>query len=274
MILYKLLLILIFIVFIGCNQTDSSTESQSTEANKLQSQAKDSDISENENSEINEDSKGKILALVNGSHIYEDDLNSGNLEFAITDEILYQVGIKQGKDKQYKDKVKEYEKMIIVRAIKVELLENAEPTKDISEEEIQYYYDSNKDKYTNFRIHEISFSDAFLGQEIKEKAESGIDPIDIANSYPDKEVMVVDVGYNREMAQKFPNKDVGSVSDVIRKPNGAFSVLKIIEKKEIPINASRKSIRHLLEAKKQAQLIHDYSQKMAEENDIEVEIVN
>jgi hypothetical protein len=270
MILRNLLPLFIFVVLIGCNQTDSSTESQSTDPKNSQSQANPSTVSENE---YKEDSKGKILALINNSPIYEDDLNSGSLEYAITDEILYQIGIKRGIEEQYKDQVKEYEKTIVVRAIKIDMLENAEPTKSISEEEIQDHYDRNKDRYTNFRIHEISFSDASVGQEIKEKAESGMDLIEIADSYPDIGISVIDIGYNREMGLKFSNKEVGSISDVIQKPDGTFSVLKIIEMKEVPLKVSKNSIRHILGSRRQAQLLHINVIKMAEDNDIKVEYV-
>ncbi len=167
MLLRNFLLLLIFVVLISCNQTDSSNQAQSTDQNKSEA-----DLPVNSETEDIDENKGKVLALVNGSPIYEDDLKSGSLEFAITDEILYQVGLKQGIDEQNKDKIKDYEKMIVLRSMKVRISEDAEPMKKISDEEIEDYYNRNKDKYTNFRIHEISFSDTLLAEDIKEKAQS------------------------------------------------------------------------------------------------------
>ncbi len=100
-----------------------------------------------------------------------------------------------------------------------------------------------------------------------------MDLIDIVNSYPDKDITLIDVGYNREMAQNFNNKEVGSITDVIRKPDGTYSIMKIVDIREIPLKTSKNSIKHILQSRKEAQFIHDYTMKLAQENDIEVEIV-
>ena len=262
----KLYILLVFIVLVGCNQTDTNTQSTSNEQENVQN--------DSNNTGTVPERTGKVLARVNGSPIYEDDLKGKTLDAVITDEIIYQVGLKQGLDSEIQDKVNQYQRVLVVGREKDKMLENAPPTKDVSDEQIQQYYDMNKDRYTYFRIHEITFPNANIGIEIKDKAEKGEDLQDIANSYPDQAVTVTDIGFNRSMIQKFNTKEVGSISEVIQKPNGTFSVLKIVDTKDIPLSTSKKSIRNSLEAKSQARFVDSQAKQAAKENNIEIEIVN
>ena len=148
-----------------------------------------------------------------------------------------------------------------------------DPSNEVSAEDVKNYYESNKDKYSHVRIHEISFPDTQTGNKIKEKAENGEEFQNIANSYPDIEVSVNDIGYNRELARHFKNMEIGTVSEVIGKPDGTFSVLKIVKVKEIPFNKTKSSIKYTLEARQKTLMYERYAQKAKTENNIEVEII-
>lgn len=264
MILRKLFLLLIFMVLVGCNQSDTNNTTEN----------KDTPESQAQNSAQEPQRDGKIIARVNGAPIYEDDLNGRNRDFVITEEIIYQVGLQQGVDEDIQKQVKSYEKMLIIKKAKQSMRENMEPAKPISEEEILEHYERNKNRYTHVRIHEISVPDVNVGLEVKEKAEAGEDLQDIANSYPDLVITVTDMGFDRELAQKFDNREVGSVSEVIQKPNGTFSVLKIVDSKEIPLTASKNSIKHGLESKRLGELFNTQARKLAEENNITIERID
>jgi hypothetical protein len=119
----------------------------------------------------------------------------------------------------------------------------------------------------------MSFPDSNLGSEIKDKIKSGEEFQAIANSYPDLKITVADIGYNIDMSQHFTAIEVGSVSEVIKKPDGKYSVLKIVELKEIPLNRTRSSIKHILKAKRKAQMFNSYAQNVAEENNMTIEII-
>lgn len=270
MILRKLSLLLVFVVLIGCNQSETDTQPTSNEQGNSQSETNSTENSAADSEPLK---TGKILARINGNPIYEDDLKGRNLEFVITEEIIYQVGLKQGIDKQYKDEVRQYEKKLVVNRTKAKIMEDAPPSKKISDEEIQTYYDNNKSRYSYTRMHEISFPDVNMGKEIKEKAEKGESLQDIANSYPDQNITVTDIGFDRVMVSKFDTQEIGSVSEVFQKPNGIYSVLKIVEIKEIPLSASKKSIRHLLESRSKAKMFDEYAWQAAQENNIEIEII-
>jgi len=272
--LRNLVLLFTVLILMACNESDSTSKTQS--ADNTNSDNIQSESSTNDNTsavETEPEREGKVVARVNGQAIYEDDLGGGNLEFAISEEIIYQEGLRQGIDKKYRNKVRDFEKSLIIRDIKQSLLENAEPTKKASHEEIKDYYEKNKDKYSHVRVYEISFPDSNLGNEILEKAKGGEDLQNIANSYPDMVINVNDIGYNRSMLQHFKTREVGVVSEVIQKPDGTFSVLKIVEVKDIPFNSSKQAIMHILKAKKKSRMFNNYSQKIANENNMTIEII-
>ena len=256
---YMFVLFFTLAILIGCNQSDSDSKAPSADNTSAV--------------ESEPDIIGKVLARVNGQPIYENDQTRADLEFFITEEIIYQEGINKGFDKSEKGKVRDFERELVISSTKQSILENAEPAKEISNEDIKNYYESNKDKYTHVYIHEISFPDRNLSNEIKDKVKSGEELQAIAKSYPDIPIVVNDLAYNRTMAQHFTAIEVGSVSEVIKKPDGKYSVLKIVELKEIPINVVGKSIRYILEAKQKAQIFNSYAQKIAEENNMTIEII-
>jgi len=269
--LRRLAVLFTLLILLGCNQSDSNNNSPSDDKTDTYTQTnwnEKASVAETEPERV-----GKVVARVNGQPIYEDDVNAKGLNFAITEEIIYQDAIKRGIDKKYRDEVRNFERNLIIKKTKQEILENAPPTKNISDEEISYYYESNKEKYKVVQIHEISFLDSKLGNNIKDKAESGEELQNIANSYPDLEISVNDIGYSRQMSQHFKTIEVGAVSEVIQKPNGTFSILKIIEVKDMPLKNSKLSIKHILKAERKASMFDEYAQKAAEENNITIEII-
>jgi len=271
---YMFVLLFTLVILIGCNQSDSDSKAPSADNTNTGSRQSQSSMNDNTSAvETEPERVGKVVARVNGKPIYEDDLNGPNLDYLITEEIIYQEGIRQGYGIPNRDKVRDYERGLMIGITKTIILENAEPTKEISYEDIKNYYESNKDIYTHVRIHEISFLDSNLGNEIKDKAKSGEELQAIANSYPDLEITVNDIGYNRDMARHFTTREVGSVTEVIQKPDGAFSVLKIVEIREIPLKTARGAIKHALDAKRKWQIIDSYAQKAAEENNMTIEII-
>lgn len=269
--LHKFAVLFALLILLGCNQSDSDSEAPPADNTKTDTQS-----SMNENTSVAQDEPervGKVIARVNGQPIYEDDLNGKSLEDVITEEIIYQEGLRQGIDKKYRDKVRDFERKLIIRDTKQSILENSEPTKGPSDEDIKNYYEKNKNKYTYVRIHEISFPDSILANEIREKAKGEEDLQTIANSYPDMVITVNDIGFNRNMARHFKTREVGSVSEVIQKPDGTFSVLKIVEIKDIPLNASKKPIRYLLEAKQKTGMFNNYARRAVKENNMTIEII-
>lgn len=218
----------------------------------------------------------KVVARVNGVPIYEDELNGRPVESLITDEILYQQGLNEGLDKKYEDKIREYRMSLVVREIKDKITEGMPPEKELTEKDLLDYYNSTKDvNYTNLRVEEINFPDESLGEQIIKMAKEGKDfraiAEDLSNAGPN--ITVKDLGYDRRLNTHFDVKEVGSLSGVIRKSDGTYSVLKILEVKVIPYDKVKSKIGFVVEASRKGAAYNQYAKKLAEENGFTVEIV-
>ncbi len=218
----------------------------------------------------------KVVARVNGVPIYEDELEGKTVDSLITDEILYQEGLKEGLEKKYQDKVREYQMSLVVRELKDAIIDKSPPEREITDKDLLDYYNSNKDlNYTNYRIEEINFQDEKLGEQIIKMAKEGKSFQDIAKdlSNADSQVTVTDLGFNKKLNTYFQAKDAGSISGVIRKQDGAYSVLKILESKEIPYNSVKNVIKYNIEARRTAAVYNQSAREIAKENGFIVEIV-
>ncbi|MEQ9618262.1 MAG: hypothetical protein RIG61_03700 [Deltaproteobacteria bacterium] len=276
------LLLLTVMFSFACSQPEESENSTTTNSeNTVEVQQKDSAEkqqtdaqTENQIKRVKPEKKGKVVARVNGVPIYEDEINGKSLNSAITDEILYQEGLKRGLDEKYEDRVMEYQMSLVVRDMKSRILGDLPPTKEVSNEEIEEYYEANKDKYMNIKMEEINFSDKEKSEEIKKMVGDGKDFKEIESQYPESDVKFNDLGYNKKLMRYFDTKEVGAVTEVIEKGDGTYSVLKIVEIKEIPTHQVRNSIKHSLEARAKAQAYNDFAEKIKEESSVNIEIIN
>ncbi len=223
------------------------------------------------------ESSSKVVARVNGVPIYEDELNGLPVDSLVTDEILYQEGLKEGLDKKFQKKIRDYQMTLVVREIKNGVIEKMPTEEEITDKELLDYYNSVKDsKYTNYRIEEINFQNESQGEQIIEMAKEGKSFRDIADSLSNakSQVTAKDLGYNKNLRIHFDAKEVGSISKVVPKKDGAFSVLKITEIKETPYNNVKNTIKSVIEAKRKGAAYDQAAQEIAKENGFTVEIVD
>jgi hypothetical protein len=62
------------------------------------------------------------------------------------------------------------------------------------------------------------------------------------------------------------------VSEIIEDGN-TFKILKITEVKEVPFDKVKQAVKYTISANKRAQALHEYAEKMKNENNIKVEII-
>jgi hypothetical protein len=219
----------------------------------------------------------KVVARVNGVSIYEDELNGRPVDSLVTDEILYQEGLKEGLEKKFQDKIRNYQMSLVVREIKNRVIDKMPPEEEITEKDLLDYYNSVKDlNYTSYRVEEINFQDEKQGEQIIKMAEEGKSFGDIAKSLSNAEsqVTVKDQGFNKNLRIYFEAKEVGSISKVVRKQDGAFSVLKIVEVKEVPYNNVKNTIKFVIDARRKGAAYDQAAKEIAKENGFTVEIVD
>jgi len=215
-----------------------------------------------------------VIARVNGRPVYKEDLRNRPVETVIDYEILYEAGLKKGLDKKVANAVEEYEKRLIVSMLQRDIVSNLPKDDVVSEEEIMEYYNNNKFRYALLGIKEITVEDKDLAQEVHKKALSGEDLDKIAADYSKsgKNVKADTSRFNRKYNNRFTKLEVGSVSEIIEDGN-TFKILKITEVKEIPFDKVKQAVKYTLSAEKKAQAMHEYVEKMKNENNIKVEII-
>lgn len=263
-----LLLLVITILFsYGCNQTDNNQEQPQSGEETSQNNDSGTQIERQK-----PESDSKVVARVNGVPIYEDEIKNKDINTLVTEEILYQEGLRRGLDKKYHDKVMDYQKSLIVKDIESGILKDLPPEKPVYNQDIQDYYEKHKDNYTRAKIKEINFKDKEQGEEIEKMAAEGMNLEDIADKLG-SDVTVNDLGYNRTMARRFETKEEGSVTEVIEKRDGTYSILKIVEVSEIPLDYAGRAIRARLETKGHVHAINESARKIAEENNMKIEIL-
>lgn len=222
---------------------------------------------------------GKVVARVNGVPIYEDELNGRPVEQLVTDEILFQEGLSEGLDKKYQDKVMQYEMTLVVREVKDKVLSNLPPEKEITNQDLLDYYNAAKDlNYTNIRVQEINFTDKKLGEQILEMAKEGKDFDNIVKELPTDsvetaQVKVNQLGYDRKLNMFFEVKEAGSISNIVDKKDGTYSVLKIQEARVIPFENSKNTIKYIVESQKKTKAYDRYAKKIVKDKNYNVEII-
>ena len=218
----------------------------------------------------------QILARVNGVPIYQDELKGNPLNSLITNEILYQEGLRLGLDKKYEEKVMSYQMSLVVNEMKSNISKEMPPTREVSEEEIESYYKEAKLKYSNARLQGICFSDKDLKDEIYKMAAEGTDFQDIANKYLDSKAKVVveDIGYNRELNKYLKKIEVGAMTEVIEKRDGTYCIIKIVSIQQMPIQSSKKAIKNILRAQRNSNELNNYARQLAKEKNMDIVILN
>lgn len=216
----------------------------------------------------------KVVARVNGRPIYEEDTGGKPLKDYINSEILYEAGLKKGLDKKVEKAVEQYKKRLVVMTLEREMFEKLPKGGEVSDKEIEDYYNQNKDKYNILSLKEITTDDKNLAEEIEKKALNGEDFDKIASDYSKsgKNVTVKDLRFNRRYNDVFSGKQAGSVSGVIQEGN-QFKILKLVEVKGIPLDKSTQAIKYSILAERRAGTRQEYIDKLKNENNIKVEII-
>jgi len=217
----------------------------------------------------------RVVARVNGRPIYEKDLGGRPLEYVITDEILYEEGLKRGLDKKFEPRIEQYKKSLIVNAMKNEIADKLPKDEEVSDKEIEDYYKENESRFTHMRVKQMIFEDKNLAEEARERAIKGEDFEKIASDLSaksGKNIPVKDLVFGVRYNEMFKGKNIGSVSDVIQEGD-EFKVVKLVEVRRIPIFKARSSIQYLILAKKKNDALRDYTERLSKEENIKVEIL-
>ena len=218
-------ILLIPFLFTACSKEEEEIDTyQSVKNKRLQKMA---DL-ERKKAEA---AKKKPIAIVNGIEIFEEDLENGNLDVTIKNEVLYQVAVDKGIDKIVQPEVTKYERNLILKLIKDELRKGIE-TK-ISDEEIAGYYKNHKHEYTLVELEELIAVNKEVAEEVRKEALKGTDFKQIVQLHTTEEGSPVAFQQTSNVVVGVFSEalDLGQVSQVIES-NGQFIVQKVVNKND------------------------------------------
>ena len=173
----------------------------------------------------------KPIARINGTEIFEEDLEDGNLNLTVKNEVLYQVAVERGIDKIVQPEVAKYERNLILKLIKDELRKGIE-TK-ISDEEIAGYYKNHKHEYTLVELEELIAVNKEVAGEVRKEALKGTDFKQIVQLHTTEEGSPVAFQQTSNVVVGVFSEalDLGQVSQVIES-KGQFIVQKVVNKND------------------------------------------
>ncbi|NIP38003.1 MAG: hypothetical protein GWO07_02980 [Candidatus Dadabacteria bacterium] len=176
-------------------------------------------------------SKKKPVAIVNGTKIFEDDLENGNIDLTVKNEVLYQVAVEQGIDKIVEPDVTKYQRNLVLKLIKDQLRKGIAPK--VTDEEIAEYYKNHKHEYTLVEVEELTSGNKELAEEVRKEALKGTDFKSIVQLHTTEEGSKVGFQQTSNVVVGVFSEalDLGQVSQVIES-KGQFVVQKVINKSE------------------------------------------
>jgi hypothetical protein len=256
------------ILFAGCKAEQQKKEITKEENKTLLSQ---------EQPTFQDKDLKTVVARINGRPIYKEEVGEEPLERVIDEEILYEIGLKQGLDKNKKleEKVERYKKRLIINAVRAQILDNiGKKEPKVSDEEIENYYKENENRYRYLSLKAIITNDRKVAEEIHKRALKGEDFEKIVSDYSNnsgKEVTLRELSFTRRYNDIFKGKEIGSVSNIIQEGN-RFIILKVTDVRQIELQRVKPAIRTTIAAQKKGEALHDYIEKLKKENNIKVEI--
>ncbi len=211
----------------------------------------------------------------------ENDLESKKL---VLDELIRQQLVVAdaeqsglAESKEIADAVEEFRRTLIVRQAAAEMTENI----DVTEEEIQAFYDENKEiliEPIEMKVRSIVLTEQPAANDLLIQILQGADFAEMAkqNSIADNAAEGGDMGWITdvpfpEMANALIPLEKGDVSSVFRGPDG-FYIVKVDDKKggeQIPLQEVKEDIRQNRIIFKQQEVIVDYIEELRSKFDIE-----
>ena len=222
--------ILIFIIAIPLFLSACSKDEETSDSYESVQQKRIEKMAEAEKKKFLESQK-KPLAIVNGKKIFEGDLENGDLNQTITNEVLYQVAVDRGIDKEVKPQVDNYERNLVLNKIKEQIRSDIHP--EVTEEEISSYYKDHKDEYTLVEIEEIATSKEDLAYDVRREALKGTEFKSIPALFNTDNTVNVTYRSNSSIVGIFFSDaiKIGQVSQVIGSDD-EFIVQKVVSKRE------------------------------------------
>lgn len=218
----------------------------------------------------------KVVAKINGRPVRQSDLMGRDLNDYIDHEIVYLEGINRGfdKDPETRKLVENYEKKLVLAKMIEELYKTHLNPADITDEEINGYYEANKDRFTLAVTNSITVRNRKMASEVLQRIADGEDFTAVASEFPEDSSKPVRrrAGFTRAYNHHFNKMEVGELSRIIREGR-SFKIFQITQVRVMSLRGVRNDIINSLLQNKKLSLVENYADELKKKDHINVELI-
>ena len=161
-----------------------------------------------------ESKNSEAVAKVGTSTIYKEDIGNRNLEDYINEEIYYQEGVKKGYDQKIEEQLQNFRRSNIVALSMRDVIDNYLKANPVTQEDIDAYYDKNKNEYYGVKATKFTSSDPDKLEEARKKVQDGASADTIKAEYSESILVLPLKSHTRDFSALLTDFKVGEVSSV------------------------------------------------------------
>lgn len=225
------------------------------------------------NNTVESADNGKLLFTINGRNVHEKEARIDDLESAINDEILYEAAIKRGIDKEpaVQRSLYMHRKNLFLGLLKRRVVQDYLKTHEITDEQINEYYNKNINKYTVLDVTVFSAPDIDTANFIKEELSKGTSPENIMDKYKNQDINIKlrRIQNSKSFIDKFDNLEAGLISEPIDQKS-VFKIVRIDRVNTAPINKIGNSIRYELTNNLRLEAVQKYIEEQKKNMEIKL----
>ena len=206
----------------------------------------------------------------------EDQNNVGSAQPTGQD-FLYEEAVRVGldKDKKILEDVDNFRRNLVISEYKAKLVPDLSALDDITEEDINKFYEDNRPKLTKYDLEFLSLNDKGVAEEIDKRAKAGEDLKNLYSEYnakyPDAKVIYRKLFYNTKYANLLVGRQIGTVTETLDEGDN-YKILKLKKIRVEPLSRMQGRIKSYLLIQKKDKKLREAANSIAQKNNIDVKI--
>jgi foldase protein PrsA len=256
-----LILFLAVAFMVSCNNEKDSK--------KTSPQAQDTSSSQ--------DKKSEVVFYINDRPVSKGQLVGPNLDSAISNEVIYEMAVKQNldKDESILNRVEQFKKNIITSKIKSQVIKDYLSKTTVTDEQIEAYYEEIKHKYATLDLTQIMLDDEETANAVYAKIANSDNVDDTLEEQKKAGVKIITkkLKQTKHYDRFFKDIKEGELSNPVKGKN-KYNIYKIDTIEYTPLEQIKQQLQYQLTSKNRSKAIDEYVKKSIAENNIKIKKVN
>lgn len=223
-----------------------------------------------------ENSREQIAFYINDRPVTRGQIHGPNLERGISNEVIYEMALKQGMDKDQEiiDRGQLYKKNLLVSKIKSKAIKDHLSQITITDEELDTFYEETKNNFARLDLTQIMLDDEQTAHNVYSKIVTS-DDIDKTIDEQQKQGIVIitkELKLTRNYDHLFKEIEVGSLTKPV-KGTHKYNIYRIDKIDYVPLEQIKQKLRLQLTSKHRLKAIDQYVDSAIKNNNIVIKKV-